>query len=325
MAHKRLRFTDEELTQANNVNLMDYAISIGLELKKVGKDSYHIEGYGGLYINPILNKWNCFSKGEGGGPIQFVMFIENKTWVESVKQLLGFNPITNHHKQYSIAKRKTEEKGEFILPEKSNTYKHVIAYLIKTRKIDKNLVYKLIKEGKLYEDKNKNCVFVGYDNNNNPRYGNLRSTNTNTVFKGDVKNSDKAYPFAIEGTSDKVYVCESPIEVLSYLTILKLYNINSFNHHIISLGGVSDKALKQYLEDNPMIRYIVLCLNNDKTGIKATNKIRSGYKNKYNVIEQYPINKDYNEDLINTTYNQIFTEKNVFLRRGEEEKFNLEL
>ncbi len=74
-----------------------------------------------------------------------------------------------------------------------------------------------------------------------------------------------------------------------------------------------------------MIRYIVLCLNNDKTGIKATNKIRSGYKNKYNVIEQYPINKDYNEDLINTTYNQIFTEKNVFLRRGEEEKFNLEL
>lgn len=59
MAHKTLRFTDEELTQANNVNLMDYAISIGLELKKVGKDSYHIEGYGGLYINPILNKWNC--------------------------------------------------------------------------------------------------------------------------------------------------------------------------------------------------------------------------------------------------------------------------
>ncbi len=34
MAHKTLRFTDEELTQANNVNLMDYAISIGLELKK---------------------------------------------------------------------------------------------------------------------------------------------------------------------------------------------------------------------------------------------------------------------------------------------------
>ncbi len=324
MTYKMLRFTDEELNQANTVNLMDYAINMGLDLKKVGIDSYHIKGYGGLYINPRLNKWNCFSKGEGGGPIQFVMFIQDKTWVESVKQLLEFKPNRIYNSQYNKPRRKTEEKGEFILPEKNNTFKHVIAYLIKTRKIDKDLVYQLIKEGQLYEDKNKNCVFVGYDNDNNPRFANIRSTNTNIVFKGDVKNSDKAYPFCIKGTSDKVYVCEAPIEVLSYLTILKLSNINSFNHHIISLGGVSDRALKQYLEDNPSIKNIVLCLNNDKIGINSTNKIKNGYKNKYKVIEQYPTNKDYNEDLINIADNQFYTEKNILHRYGEEEEFSIE-
>lgn len=325
MTYKKLRFTDEQLSQANNTNLMDYAISQGFELKKAGIDSYHIEGYGGLYINPRLNKWNCFSQEKGGGPIQFIMFMENKSWVESVKQLLGFNSTNNCNNQYIKPKSKKEKKGEFILPEKNNTFKHVIAYLIKTRKIDKDLVYDLIKEGKLYEDKNRNCIFVGYDNNNNPRYANIRSTNTNIVFKGDVKNSDKSYPFCIKGVSDRVYVCEAPIEVLSYITLLKLSNVNSFNHHIISLGGVGDIALEQYLIDNPKIRNIVLCLNNDKAGIKATKRIKRGYKDKYNIAEQYPTNKDYNEDLINIANNQLFSEKNMLHRYSKEEEFNLEL
>lgn len=316
MAYKKLKFTDEELEHANNIDLIDYARKKGLETKKVGSNSYHIKGYGGLYINPKLNVWNCFSQGKGGGPIQFVMFIRNIPWVESVKELLDIGVVINSHAEYFQPKNEIEPKEEFTLPEKNNTYKHVIAYLIKTRKIHKDLVYKLIKDGKLYEDKNRNCVFIGTDNNNIPRYANLRSSNTNVDFKGDAKNSNKSYPFVIKGKSTKVFVFEAPIEAMSYLTILKVNGIDSFNHHAIALGGVSDIGLKQYLEDNSNISSIVLCLNNDNPGIEATEKIKKKYKDKYRIEVQYPASKDYNEDLI---------KGNIELNNEKEESFCYEL
>lgn len=316
MTYKKLKFTDKELEHANNIKLIDYARNIGLETKKVGSNSYHIKGYGGLYINPNLNVWNCFSKGEGGGPIQFVMFIRNKSWVESVKELLDIGLFINSHTECFQAKKEIEFKEEFTLPEKNNTYKHVIAYLIKTRRIHKDLVYKLIKSGKLYEDKNRNCVFVGRDNNDISRYANLRSSSTNVTFKGDAKNSNKAYSFAIKGKSKKIFVFESPIEVISYLTILKRKGIHIFNHHAIALGGVSDIGLNQYLEDNSNISSMVLCLNNDDAGIEATENIKDKYKDKYNIEVQYPSNKDYNEDLI---------KGNIELNNEKEESFCHEL
>lgn len=321
MIDKKPRFTDEEINKANNIDLMEYARRKGLELNKVGRDSYHIKGYGGLYINPSSNKWNCFSQDVGGGPIQLSMFIENNTWVEAVKELLGekherlLDPTITDKKAETINK----ERGEFVLPEKNNTYKHVIAYLIKTRNISKHVVYQLIREQKLYEDQKKNCVFVGYDREVNPKYANLRSTNPNIIFKGDVKNSDKAYSFSIEAISNKVYIFESPIEVISYLTILELNNIRCFENHIVSLGGVSDRALKQYLVDNPHIKEIVCCLNNDKPGREATDRIKNTYKSKYYVIEKYPVKKDYNEDL-----NDLVKEKTSSEIYAEEEEFNLE-
>lgn len=218
MTYEKRRFTDEEIERVNSISIFNYAVSKGLELKRVGTNSYKIEKHGGLHINPMENKWNCFSERKGGGIIQFIMFMENKTWVESIKQLLGITSTKTSYKQINTSKIKEgEKKGDLILPEKNNTYKHMIAYLIQTRKIDKDIVYKLIKEEKLYEDKNRNCVFIGHDKNNNAKYASLRGTNINTPFRGDIKNSDKSYPFHIEGISNKVYVCEAPIETIVFV------------------------------------------------------------------------------------------------------------
>lgn len=331
MKDKKLRFTDEEIAKANNINIMDYARRKGLELNQVGRDSYHIKGFGGLYINPNSNKWNCFSQNKGGGPIQLSMFIENNTWVEAVKELLGdkYGSLSNPIRTKNKSKTENEERGEFILPEKNNTYKHVIAYLIKARAINKSIVYKLIKDRKLYEDNKNNCVFVGCDRSNTPKYASLRSTNPNSTFKGEVKNSDKAYSFSIEGTSNKVYIFESPIEAMSYLTILEVNNVIDFKDHIVSLGGVSDRALEQYLKDNPNIESIVCCLNNDKAGIEGTRRIKNTYKLKYNVIEKYPVKKDYNEDLNKLRKNKDQSSESIQENTTseiciEEEEFSLE-
>jgi len=289
------RFTDEEIQRANDVSIVNYIKDLNLNTKRAGK-TLKVEGYGGLYIDPVKNRWNCFSTGKGGGPIQLVMFLERKTWVESVKTLLG-----NSYESSPVipnSNSKIGEKGEFILPEKNNTYKHIIAYLIQTRGIDKDIVYNCIQNKILYEDGKRNCVFIGYDEKGIPKYAGLRGTNTNSVFKGEAENSNKAFSFNMPGNTNKLYVFESPIELMSYLTLKKQLDIKDFNHHMLSLGCLAPVALNKYLENHPNIEEIVLCLNNDKWGVKATNNIIKEFEDRYKVNIEFPKLKDFNEDLV---------------------------
>ena len=291
------RFTDEEIYKANNVSLVDYINNLNLDTKRAGR-TFKVEGYGGLYIDAVKNKWNCFSEGKGGGPIQLVMFLENKSWVEAVKTLLGncYETIIVQNQYKDIEK----EDKEFILPKKNKTFSHLIAYLIKTRSIDKDIVYQCIQNKTLYEDERRNCVFVGYDEEGIPRYAGLRGTNSNRIFKGEVENSNKSFSFNIPGNTNKLYIFESPIELMSYLTLFQkkaMYD-EGFNHHMVSLGCLAPVALNRYLEDNPNIEEINICLNNDKWGIAATNNIKEEYLGKYKVNIESPKLKDFNEDLV---------------------------
>ncbi len=292
------RFTDDEVNKANNVSIVDYINGLSLDTKRAGR-TIKVEGYGGLYIDPSKNRWNCFSKGKGGGPIQLVMFLENKTWVESVKTLLG-NSYESSLAQNKYRDIEKENNKEFILPKKNNTFSHVIAYLIKTRGIDKEIVYNCIQNKTLYEDEKRNCVFVGYDEEGIPRYAGLRGTNTSRVFKGEVENSNKAFSFNIPGKTNKLYIFESPIELMSYLTLFQrkaMYD-KGFSHHMVSLGCLAPVALDRYLEKNPNVDEINICLNNDKWGIKAANNIRQEYQDRYRVNIEYPDVKDWNELLV---------------------------
>ena len=83
------RFTDDEIKIANETDILILAQSRGYEIKKVSGKSYKIPDYGGLYIRADGMKWNWFSKGAGGGPIQFLMELEGLTWVDAVKDILG--------------------------------------------------------------------------------------------------------------------------------------------------------------------------------------------------------------------------------------------
>lgn len=319
MVYTKCRFTEEQIEKANNTNIMDYVINQGLDFKKVGMNSYHIKGYGGLYVNPSENKSNCFSQGKGGGPIQFIMFMEDKTWVEAVKQLLDISP-ESVHKSIFKDNQMEEDKGKFILPQKNDTYKHIFAYLIQTRKIDKDIVYELIKEKKLYEDKNRNCVFVGYDNEGNPKYANKRSTNTSIAYKGEVLNSNKAFPFLFGKGDNEVFVFESPIDAMSHATIYKKKGIDWHKQYRLSLGGLSEKGLDNFLKQNNDVNSIVLCLDNDEAGCNAKEKFLNKYKGKYNVGVYKIVNKDINQELKSMLDNISYSES---IEDGLEEELEI--
>lgn len=291
------RFTDEQIYQANHVNIISYAMSRGYNVKRISPRSYKIPGYGGLYINADGEKWNCFSRGTGGGPVQFVMEMDQQSWVDAVKELIGLSEDELPFVEPPV--KDFEVKGDLVLPEKNHTYKHIFAYLIKSRKIDKDIVSEFVKSKKLYEDTYKNCVFIGYDEEKNSKFASVRGTNTKKKFRMDIENSDKGYPFCHEGNSDTLCVFESAIDLMSYLTLIRLHGINSFNHHLLSMGGTSYIPIEKYLERNPEITKITLCLDADDEGQFFAQKIREKFGESYELKSHIPKGKDFNEELIN--------------------------
>lgn len=104
------------------------------------------------------------------------------------------------------------------------------------------------------------------------------------------------YSFHWHGMSDKLYVFEAPIDLLSFIS---LHKENWQNHSYAASCSVSDRVLFQCIEDNPNIRTVRLCFDNDEPGQKAAKRIADklflqGIQSEILV----PIRKDWNEDLI---------------------------
>lgn len=106
---KLTRYSDEFIDELKeNVDIVDL-ISDYLELKKTGNRykglcPFHSEKTPSFFVNPDNNFYHCFGCGAGGDSINFVMEIENLTFVESVKMLaersgIELPDMTNQQRQ----------------------------------------------------------------------------------------------------------------------------------------------------------------------------------------------------------------------------------
>ena len=256
------RFSDEQVERANRVDVVEYARSMGFEITKSG-NWYKAKGQGGLYFNRPANTWHWETEDAGGvGAVSLCMKLENKTWIEAVKTLLNEDMEPIRHT--STWKPEPETPKEFTLPDANNTYKHMTAYLTKTRGIEPSVLKAMIDRKYVYENTKKSCVFVGRDKEGNARHASVRSTNTmGKVFKQDVPGSQKAYSFNIPGDSGILNVFEAPIDLLSYVSLQKVLGKQTRDSYL-ALGGTTDKALERFLHDYPDIQKIRVCTDNDK-------------------------------------------------------------
>lgn len=301
------RFTDDEIYRANTYDLLEIASSHGLTVKHFSRGTYTTEEHDSLKMTPDENKWVWKSQNKGGGPIQFKMLLGNLTWVEAVKVLIGAETTVSH--TANVFKHDPKPKKEFALPPQSDNFKHLYAYLTKTRGIHVDVLSEFVKDKCIYESvyvdaekgyKFSNCTFVGKDINNVPKYAALRSTNTNFSFKGEVEGSDKEYAFSRRGTDSSLLTFESPIEMLSFLSLLKLNDNEYFsNSHMIANGGVSLLALNRYLKDyrEDHIKDIFVCTNNDEAGHNSYLKVLEEHGDDYNVHRMTSQYCDWNNDL----------------------------
>ena len=155
---------------------------------------------------------------------------------------------------------------------------------LQSRGIDRAVLERCAQAGQLYESADfHNCVFVGTDKENQPRYAALRGTIGS--FKGEASGSDKRYSFSLpaQGESETLHLFESAIDALSYATIMQMHGRDYQQTHLLSLAGVFAPArnptprlpvsLVRYLEDYPSIGRVDLHLDNDPAGRAAAQNI----------------------------------------------------
>ena len=293
------------LKKVRTLSAFDYLRNYAPDLLvKNGRTDYYHRDHDSLHFSN--GKWYWWSQGKGGtSALDYLIIVEGYEFKEAcnyLSELMNVSaPVTTYYN--------TKPIKSFELPIKDKNNDLVIRYLCEIRKIDKVIVEDFISKGMIYQSANfKNAVFVGYDGNK-PAYAFKRSIFKN--FKLDHAGSNKAFSFNYTNTNcDVLHVFEAAIDLLSYMTLLKMKKIDYTELNYLSLAGASDKiaakseadipiALKAYLERNPNIKTIVFHLDNDEVGIGATAKIISILNSKYQCIDEHPkMQKDVNELLL---------------------------
>ena len=293
-------YSKDQIEKARNADLLYYLQQNGYRLIKSGRNEYRLEEHDSLVISN--NKWHWFSQDIGGNTLDFLIKYEGKRLTEAVGALIeisGREVARENIKAYIPEKKKTVD--ELKLPEKNNNYRRMFAYLIKTRCLDKDIINDLVKEGLIYESKNThNVVFLGKDNEGNVKHISMKGTLSDKSYKHECMGSDKRHCFKVKGRSDTVYIFEAAIDLISHATIEKIKSGDYKKDHRITGCGISALPLFQYLEDNPEIRKVMICMDNDAPGREAAAKMRQMLfeKGVYEVSEDYPPKgKDWNEFL----------------------------
>lgn len=293
-------FTDEEKQLANSVDLAEYLRVRGEKLERAGREYkliYSDDSGSHDSITIRGSTWFDHKNQTGGGAIKFMQYHYGMDFPTAVQELLG-QRVTSLSSVPLKSTKQSEKQKDFRLPEANDNMHRVYAYLIKQRFIAPEIISHFAKRKLLYEDKeHHNAVFVGADENGVPRQAHKRGTATfGKSFRQTVEGSDTRYSFAHFGESEKLFVFEAPIDMLSYLT---LYPEKWQEHSYIAMNGVYENAVLTALKGHENLFEIAICTDNDVGGIDSADRLSDILKEKgYADIKRIlPINKDWNEDL----------------------------
>ena len=214
MSTKYIHFTDEEKQRAKDADLAAFLQDRGETLKKSGSE---LE-WAGHHITIRGNEWYHQYDQRGGTAVDFVREYCGATYPEAVQMLLKMSAGSLNAAPYQP---KEKVRQPFELPEANDNMRRVFAYLIKQRCIDRDVLSWFAHKKLIYEDaKYHNAVFVGADKDGKPRHAHKKSTSINdSSYRGNQTGSEAAFSFNHVGGSNKIYVFEAPIDMLSYISL----------------------------------------------------------------------------------------------------------
>ena len=279
-----MTYTQTQIDRANAANLEDFLRAQGETLVRSGKEC-RWKAHDSLTV--CGNKWFRHSQSKGGFPVDFVMEFYGKSFPEAVQMLTG-------EPGEAQPEADPAPSPAFRLPLRNVTNANILNYLTKERKLSPSLVNFFIAAGDIYEDAaHHNVVFVGRDADGHPRYASSRGIHEK--FRQDAAGAEKAFGFAHRGTDKQLLVFEAPIDLLSFI---ELFPKNWQQHSYLSLGGVSGKALRQFLSERSDVDRVFLCLDADKAGEDACKRLAGLLPDTVSVTRIQPCMKDWNDVLV---------------------------
>ena len=285
-----IHYTQEQKDRARTTDLVDLLQRQGEHLKRSGAEYQWRDGSNKVTIRG--NLWYHQYDQVGGDAIDFVRRFFNKDYPEAMEYLLN-----GYGGTLTAAPPVKKETKNFEMPLRNDTMRRVYAYLLHQRGLSRDVVYAFAHKNMIYESlPHHNAVFVGFDMDGVPRHAHKRGTGSQSTYKGNAEGCVPEYSFHWNGTSDKIFLFEAPIDMLSYISL----NPHQWQKNTYAAScSVADRVLFQCLKDNPNIKEVYLCLDNDEAGQIAAKRISDklfvqGYKTEILT----PINKDWNEDLI---------------------------
>ena len=279
-----MTYTQAQIDKANAVDLEKFLRAQGETLVRSGKE-YRWKAHDSLTV--CGNKWFRHSQSKGGLPVDFVMEFYGKSFPEAVQMLTG-------EPGKAQPEADPAPSPAFRLPLRNVTNANILNYLTQERKLSPSLVNFFIAAGGIYEDAaHHNVVFVGRDADGHPRYASSRGIQEK--FRQDAAGAEKAFGFAHRGTDKQLLVFEASIDLLSFI---ELFPKNWQQHNYLSLGGVSGKALRQFLSERPDVERVFLCLDADKAGEDACKRLAALLPETMSVTRIQPCMKDWNDVLV---------------------------
>jgi hypothetical protein len=289
-------FSNEQLTQAKHADLTAFLESRGEKIRRSGSEfewsNHHVTIRGNQFFDQY--------EGHGGTAIDFVQKYFNANFQDAVQMLLGENIQTAQ----PVAYQRIREP--FTLPTRNENMRRVYAYLLKQRCIDRVVLDVFVHQKLIYEsEKYHNAVFVGTDEDGQPRHAHKRSTGSESSWRQNQAGSQAAFAFHHIGESGYIYAFEAPIDLLSFIS---MYQKDWQQHSYVALCGVSAEPIMHQLSAHENLREVVLCLDNDPAGQQATERISKALVDKgYSASTLLSQGKDFNEDLCLKNQQEVVT------------------
>lgn len=317
------KYNKDEVNKLREIPLENILERLGFEVKSEGNFSRYVKTESlNLHFNTSNSKFiDNKSDISGGGAFDLLMKVFNYDFNEArnfLAQSFGVNKVAelilaNEEKTKEIVKESIK-KGSSEIPKPSNNEVHIAKmydYLTETRKVKKEIVNDLMKQGRLFANEYNglvNCVFLNEERN----YAFLRGT-SKKHYAGNRTKTGKAefitFDFTGKEKTKKLYVFESCIDALCFRGL----NPDENGVYFVTSGNAKMKEIPQISKNFDEVH---ICVDNDEQGKKYTLDLKSSIDND-KIKVHLPQGKDFGEDAQNEIQKTTTNEDDKKLRFGK--------
>lgn len=270
----------------------DVAILCGLNLENNGRYSLRDRDHDSLVLDLKRNFFFWNSQGKRGGCVSLYREIMNVGFKEAVLKLM---PNIDLDKEFveAVREKPTELSDQDRHHDLHNQLKELnydsednksmrqsIAYLTKTRGLDRDIVNKMIGENMIYQISDSygpKVAFVGRKDNMYISAVCQRSVSPKIKFKGDFKNCNYKVgwfydpetkgEFGEKGNADKpLLVFEANIDMISYMSLLKECGVDYTKFAYLSCSSINHDVCVPETCKNHGFNTVRILFDNDYEG-----------------------------------------------------------